>query len=86
MNVDIDIEISGIGISGSPAECGLVHADSNGKVYEDNTPRSAQELLDFIKAECDNDKHKFISEWDLIDDPRITISVNVDGVRTYVDW
>lgn len=84
--VTIDIEVEGIGCSGTPKEIGLVNAYPNGNVFEDNTPGSAQELLDFIKAECGDDKHRFIEEWDLMDDPRITIAVNVDGVRTYVDW
>lgn len=84
--IDIDIEVSGIGISGSPAEVGLIHTDPNGKVFEDNTPNSAEALLEFIKQECDNDKDTFLRDWDLIDNPTITICVNVDGVRTYVDW
>lgn len=84
--VFITIEVTGIGCEGTPEEVGLVHADSNGNVFEDNTPVSAQALLDHIKAECGNDKGTFISDWDLSYDPRITIGVQVGDVRTYVDW
>lgn len=61
----------------------LIESDMSGDPYDfglrypnDNVPfTDAQSLLDYIKQDSQGSKSTFISDWCLMDDPRIVISV-----------
>lgn len=80
--IEISIEWD---MSGNPYDWGLRYPN-------DNVPLTdAKALLEYIKENCNGSKSEFIRDWDLLDDPRIMVSMrrpDEQGISqaTFAEW